>query len=139
MVSATGIAVERHTFVGTYPGERGQVRIVRADLGLLLNDCPRADDAVLIASELAANAAVHSKSAAVGGRFTVRCEVSWEGSVWIEVRDQGGPWISREDNDDHPHGLDLIHALAGTGNWGIDGNAEYGRVVWARLAGDEKR
>ena len=86
-----------------------------------------------IASELAANAAVHSRSAAPGGWFTVRAEVRDGDYVWIEVEDQGGPWACHAHDDDHPHGLDLVDALAGDGNWGIDGDASHGRTVWARL------
>jgi serine/threonine-protein kinase RsbW len=125
--------VERRTFIRRYPGERGQARLVRAALALLLDGCPRADDAVLIASELAANAGVHSNSAAPGGQFTVRAEVYCGDYVWIEVEDQGGPWIRGENHDGYVHGLALVDAVVGTGNWGIDGDAERGRIVWARL------
>ena len=38
-------------------------------------DCPRADDVILCASELAANAALHSRSRLPGGTFTVRATV----------------------------------------------------------------
>jgi hypothetical protein len=125
--------VDRRTFIRRYPGERGQARLVRAALALLLDGCPLADDAVLITSELAANAAVHSNSAARGGKFTVRAEVYRGDYVWIEVEDQGGPWTRGENHDGYVHGLDLVDALADTGNWGIDGDAEHGRIVWARL------
>jgi two-component sensor histidine kinase len=99
----------------------------------------------LIASELAANAAVHSRSAVPGGRFTVRAEVVNGNYVWIEVEDEGGPWIRRSDSEGRPHGLDLVDALAGAANWGVNGSPEHGHVVWARLewrvrgAGDETR
>jgi anti-sigma regulatory factor (Ser/Thr protein kinase) len=125
--------VDRRTFIRRYPGERDQARLVRAALVFLLDGCPRADDAVLITSELAANAAVHSNSAAPAGQFTVRAEVYCGDYVWIEVEDQGGPWTCRENHESYMHGLDLVDALAGTGNWGIDGGAEHGRIVWARL------
>lgn len=125
-------ATDVHTFARRYPGERGQPRRVRAALAPLLDSFPRADDAILITSELATNAAVHSNSAAPGGEFTVRAEVHCGDYVWIEVEDQGGPWTHRE-NDGHGHGLDVVNALAGAGNWGIGGNAEHGRVIWARL------
>lgn len=127
------IIVDARVFAWSYPGERGQVRQVRAAIFPLLDGCPLADDAVLIASELAANAAVHSGSAAPGGRFTVRAEVRRGDYVRIEVEDQGGPWTRRGTADDRPHGLDLVAALAGPGNWGVDGGPEHGRVVWARL------
>ena len=133
MTTRTAETVERRMLVRRYPGERRQARHVRAALSPLLDGFPRADHALLVTSELAANAAVHSNSAAPGGQFTVRAEVYCADYVWIEVEDQGGPWASRQDCDDYAHGLDLIDALAGTGNWGIDGDAEHGHIVWARL------
>jgi hypothetical protein len=62
--------VDGRTFVRRCPGERSQARLVRAALALMLDGCPRAGDAVLITSELAADAAVHSNSAAPGGHFS---------------------------------------------------------------------
>ena len=46
----------------TYPGTPDQIAVVRADLRGLLAGCPVADDAILCASELAANAVLHSDS-----------------------------------------------------------------------------
>ena len=48
--------------VVTYPGSIAHVSAVRADLCALLHDCPRANDVIICASELAANAALHSHS-----------------------------------------------------------------------------
>jgi hypothetical protein len=39
--------------VVTYPGTADQIRVVRADLRALLDDCPMADDVLVCASELA--------------------------------------------------------------------------------------
>jgi len=133
MTAQTVYAVDRRTFAQSYPGDRSQPCLVRADLAPLLAGCPLADDALLIGSELAANAAVHSSSATSGGRFTVRVEVCCGDYVWIEVEDEGGPWTRRRTEDDRPHGLDLVDALAGAGNWGIDDESEHGRIVWVRL------
>ncbi len=94
-----------------------------------LAGCPAADDAVLIASELAANSVTHSASA--GEFFTVRCE-TYPGYVWIEVEDLGGPWQLAQP-DDRPHGLDIIMALAGPDNWGADTTSDGDRIVWVRL------
>ena len=58
----------------TYPGGTEHIRAVRAGLRAILDDCPRADDAILCASELAANAAQHSRSRLSGGTFTVRAK-----------------------------------------------------------------
>jgi anti-sigma regulatory factor (Ser/Thr protein kinase) len=133
MLSGEFVTAGRRALTRAYPGQRRQIRLVRATLALLLEDCPLVSDAILIASELAANAVVHSNSAAPGGRFTVRAEVCPGEYVLIEVDDQGGQWIPRPHEDGRPHGLDLVDALAGTGNWGIHGDAERGRTAWARL------
>jgi anti-sigma regulatory factor (Ser/Thr protein kinase) len=126
-------AAARCILTRSYPGQRKQIRLVRAALALVLKDFPLVADAVLIASEMAANAVVHSDSAAPGGWFTVRAEVSPGEYVRIEVDDQGGRWTPVDHNDGRPHGLDLIDAIAGAGNWGIHGDAQRGRTAWARL------
>jgi anti-sigma regulatory factor (Ser/Thr protein kinase) len=84
---------------------------------------------VLIASELAANALMHSASA--GEFFTIRCE-AYPTYVWVECEDLGGPWHCAKP-DDRPHGLDIIEALTGPGNWGIETTSDGDRIVWARL------
>jgi anti-sigma regulatory factor (Ser/Thr protein kinase) len=94
-----------------------------------LAGCPVADDATVIASELATNAAIHSASQ--GRFFTLRCEVH-ASHCRVEVEDLGGPW-RRETGQDRPHGLDIVEALAGAGNWGVSGDSS-GRAVWARLS-----
>ena len=60
----------------TYPGTAEHIRIVRADLRAVLHECPMADDVILCASELAANAAIHTRSRLPGGTFTVRVKIS---------------------------------------------------------------
>ena len=59
-----------------YPGTIDQLRHVRAALRQFLGDCPVADDAVHLLSELSANAIVHSDSGKSGGTFTVRAQHS---------------------------------------------------------------
>jgi anti-sigma regulatory factor (Ser/Thr protein kinase) len=115
-------------YAGTFHGEPGQVGRVRAELRAYLGDCPRADDAVLIASELSANAVLHSASA--GESFTVRAEVLRD-YIWIECEDLGGTWLCRG-REDRPHGLDVVTALVGD-NWGVE-TAAGCRVVWARVS-----
>jgi DNA-binding XRE family transcriptional regulator len=114
----------------TYPGHASQVRRIRRDLRELLTGCPAADDAVLCASELAANAARHSASARPGGQLTVRALIIPGRYARIEVTDQGGPWnwAARPDGDHHGH--HIIHALAD--DWGIDGDYRT-RTTWALL------
>jgi anti-sigma regulatory factor (Ser/Thr protein kinase) len=76
----------------TYPGAAEHISTVRADLRPLLRDGPVADDVILCASELAANAATHSNSRLPGGTFTVRIIVSRGDFIRIEIHDNGGPW-----------------------------------------------
>jgi hypothetical protein len=101
-----------------------------ADLRGLLDGCPMADDVILCASELAANAAVHSNSRLPGGQFTVRAEIHPGDYVWLEVEDNGGPWIEAAPDTGQGHGLDIIRALAS--DCGIDGDY-ITRIVWARF------
>jgi len=121
------------SFGHAYPGRPEQVRRVRADLGAFLREYPIADETILVASELAANAVTHSSSRQPGGQFIVRAAVCPGDCIWVEVEDQGGIWTGHDTRDGRPHGLDIVQAIAGDGNWGIDGDATLGRVAWARL------
>jgi serine/threonine-protein kinase RsbW len=114
----------------TYPGGTEHIRAVRAGLRAILDDCPRADDAILCASELAANAAQHSRSRLSGGTFTVRATVSQDHHVRIEVQDDGGPWNQGMIDPTRHHGLDIVRAVAD--EWGIDGD-NTARTIWARF------
>ena len=122
--TAAATGTRRHT--GTYPAEPRQVGIARAALARWLGGGPRADEAIVVASEFATNAVVHSASRH-GGAFTVRAEVRQE-YLWIEVEDAGGPWRDGPRDDGRPHGFDVVPAIAGAGNWGIDGD-DRGRVA----------
>lgn len=113
-----------------YPGSVEHISMVRADLRALLQDCPVADEVILCASELAANAARHSYSRLPGGTFTVRAAVHRSRrSVRVEVEDNGGPWICAPDDSTGHHGLDILRALAK--EWGITGD-HAARTIWAR-------
>jgi len=114
----------------TYPGGTEHVRAVRADLRAVLRDCPRADDVVMCASELAANAALHSRSRLPGGTFTVRATVSPDLYARIDVQDDGGPWNQGMIDPTRHHGLDIVRAVAD--EWGIDGD-HTSRIIWARF------
>jgi serine/threonine-protein kinase RsbW len=131
---ATEETVRKRSFGHAYPGRPEQVQRVRADLRAILNGCPIADETILVASELAANAVTHSSSRQPGGQFIVRAAVCPGDYVWVEIEDQGDIWAGHNPRDDRPHGLDIVQAIAGDGNWGIDGDAALGRVAWARLA-----
>jgi serine/threonine-protein kinase RsbW len=112
----------------TYPGGTEHIRAVRAHLRAVLDDCPMADDVILCASELAANAAQHSRSRLPGGTFTVRATVSPGRYVRVEVEDNGGAWIQTTIDSARHHGLNIIRALADV--WGI-GGGHATRTVWA--------
>ena len=73
----------------TYPGRADQVRHVRRAVASHLAGCPAAEDAILIAIELASNAILHSRSRAA--QFTIRAELHPD-HVLIEAEDLGGPW-----------------------------------------------
>jgi anti-sigma regulatory factor (Ser/Thr protein kinase) len=114
----------------TYPGGTEHIRAVRADLRAVLRDCSRADDVILCASELAANAAMHSRSRLPGGTFTVRAIVSSDLYAQVEVQDDGGPWNQGMVDPTRHHGLDIVRAVAD--EWGIGGDHTT-RTIWARF------
>jgi anti-sigma regulatory factor (Ser/Thr protein kinase) len=107
-----------------------QVGEARSFLAQALEDCPLAEDAVLICSELASNAILHSASSQPGGRFTVRAEAHEGDYLWIEVEDEGGPWGEQVTTEECGRGLHIVSALATS--WGVEGDM-LARVVWARL------
>jgi len=129
-VTTTAAAAGMRRYTGTYPAQAVQVRHARAALAELLRGCSRADDAILIASEFATNSVLHSASRA-GGEFTLRAEVR-EDHIRVEVEDAGGPWYGGPRDDSRPHGFDVVAAVAGSQNWGIDGDTGR-RTAWARL------
>jgi anti-sigma regulatory factor (Ser/Thr protein kinase) len=95
------------TFHRTFCGRTDQVSQVRRDIAAYLHNCPAADDLILIADELAANAILHTQSR--GRTFTVRCQLSSR-TARIEVEDLGSPDA-----------------------WGTQPAGTGGRTVWARL------
>jgi anti-sigma regulatory factor (Ser/Thr protein kinase) len=117
-------------FQRTFHGRTDQVSQVRREIAAHLAGCPAADDLVLIASELAANAVMHTRSR--GASFRVRCQLSAR-TARIEVEDMGGPWRQRNPGD-RPHGLDIIQALTGPDGWGTQTAGTGGRIVWAELS-----
>jgi len=126
--TAAAAGTRRHT--GTYPAEPRQVGLARAELAGWLGGCPQAGEAILIASEFATNSVLHGLSRHRRA-FTLRAEARQD-RLRIEVEDAGGPWRARARDDGRPHGFDVVAAIAGAGNWGIDGDA-CGRIAWARF------
>ena len=115
-------------FERSYLGTMEQVREVCADMTAITDGCALSDDLVLITSELATNAILHSRSGRPAGTFTVRVTLYPDDYAWVEVIDQGGEWMS----DRRRHGLTALASIAGDGNWGIDGD-EACHVAWFRL------
>lgn len=114
----------------TFPASAEQVPVAREFLRRVLDGCPASADAVLICSELAANAVTHSLSALPGGWFTIRVQVRDGDYVFVEVEDLGGRWAQGGRSDQHGRGLLLVDALADY--WDIRGD-DTGRIVCARL------
>ena len=125
-------APEAITFERDYRGAIDQAQHVRADLAKVVAGCPISDDLVLLASELSTNAILHSRSGHPDRTFTVRVTLYPGDYAWGEVIDHGGTWTADEVDDEHGRGLAIVAAVAGDGNWGIDGGAA-SRAAWFRL------
>jgi hypothetical protein len=128
-VTTTAAAAGTRRYTGTYPAEPVQVRHARAALAELFGSCPRADDAILIASEFAANSVLHAPPA-MAARSP--CAEIRPGRLRIEVEDAGGLWRDGPHDGSRPHGFDVVTAIAGPGKWAIEGDAS-GRTAWATL------
>jgi serine/threonine-protein kinase RsbW len=136
-VSPSGTRSLRRTF----RGERGQVPLVRDFISRYLDGryCPAeaVEDVLVCATELAANAVLHSRSGLPGGHFSV--EVAYTGqSVHVAVADSGGPWAERGNggvdaecdgdiDDECGRGLPVVAALSA--DMGVTGD-DAGRMAW---------
>lgn len=119
----------------TIPGRPEQVAEVRRFVRRLAGDAgPMAETAVLLVSELATNAVLHSASGQPGGSATVliteiggglRVEVADEGS------DQSAPIVRGNIYASEGHGLFLVQSLAD--QWGYMRD-ETGTTVWFWLS-----
>jgi hypothetical protein len=129
IAATTAAAGGARRYTGTYPAEPAQVRHARAALAELLGGCPRADNAILIASEFATNS-VLDKASRGGGEFTLRAEVRQD-HVRIEVEDAGGHGTAGRATT--PARTDSTWQLSpALQNWGIGGDTR-GRTALARL------
>jgi hypothetical protein len=115
-----------------------QVIQVRRWLEDLLPDCAARDDVVLVASELCANAIVHSRSGEAGGQFCV--DVDWAPALArVVIGDQGSaqaPLAAPRTAAAAPlgesgRGLLLVESLSD--DWGTAGRPNR-RWVWADVA-----
>jgi serine/threonine-protein kinase RsbW len=118
-----------------FAGDQAQLSTMRRWLEVLLPPCPARDDVVMVASELAANAILHTASRDTGS-FAV--EISWStGSVQVGVADNGapsGPRIVEDPDGEDGRGLVIVRELS-VGH-GVSGD-ERGRLVWARVPWEE--
>jgi anti-sigma regulatory factor (Ser/Thr protein kinase) len=116
----------------TFLGLPSQVPEVRRFLRRQLGDHPRAYDALVIGNELSTNAVEHTDSRRPAGAFTAALTTRADGTLRIEVTDQGGPddvGLPRPEREGG-RGFTIIEALAK--EWGITGDAT-GRTVWVEL------
>ncbi len=88
------------------------------------------ETALLITSELAANAVMHALSSPI---FTVLCALR-QGTLTLGIADQDARLPRRVDfaaDDDHGRGIFMVEALAA--NWGFEICPD-GKMVFARLS-----
>src|SRR5580693_3826929 len=110
-------------------GEQRELGALRRWLESLLPEHPARDDVVLVATELATNAVLHTASGQ-GGWFEV--DITWRGPVVrIAVIDGGaptGPRLIEDPGSDHGRGLRIVRGLSAC--TGVRGDVR-GRWVWA--------
>jgi signal transduction histidine kinase len=119
-------SAERH-----FEGSVSSVAGARSFVTHSFSDAPPAvlEDALLIVSELAANAVAHARSA-----FTIRLAHA-ASSLRIEVRDHGGgvPTLrSPQPDETFGRGLSIVDKLAR--GWGFDPQPGGGKTVWVDIA-----
>ncbi|MDJ0342702.1 ATP-binding protein [Streptomyces sp. H10-C2] len=118
----------------TFPGSPAHVSAARRYVTQVLIDPDYrrvVDDAVLLVSELASNAILHTRSGDPGGGFTV--ELAFPADMLrIAVHDQGSREFPRvlHGTGEGGRGLGLVDVLAT--DWGITGTPA-GRTVWFEL------
>lgn len=95
-------------------GRPDQVRVARQVVRQHLADHPAAVDAVVVASELAANSVTHSASRLDSGRFLIRAAALDGCHAVVAVTDQGGPFAPQTTDPDGEsgRGLTVVRSLA---------------------------
>jgi anti-sigma regulatory factor (Ser/Thr protein kinase) len=116
----------------TFPGRRDQVAAARRFVWSVLLTCPSANDAVLLTSELAANAVLHTASGD-SGSFGVAVRHT-DGLALVEVTDGGSVTAPTVGANGElgvcGRGLLLVSMVAS--RWGHDGDSS-ARLVWFEL------
>jgi anti-sigma regulatory factor (Ser/Thr protein kinase) len=118
-----------------FPGRPEHVRDVRRWVRDQLPPCPARDDVEAIASELAANAVVHTASGQPGGQVAAWL-AWWPDRVRVVIGDAGAattPVLVTGAAGERQRGLALVDALAVS--WAHAGDRD-GRRTWADAAWD---
>lgn len=130
----------------SFRGVPASLAEVRVFVAAVVGDRPGAAEVILVVSELAANAILHSLSGDPGGQFVVHLAIyrdRWQ----MRIDDGGGPTVPRicsadghglfpfEEsscgcNPESGRGLALVAAMSRA--WGVLGD-EYSRAVWAEI------
>ena len=124
------------SWLRVFEGRAEEISRAREFVGFLLPDSTRRDDAVLIVSELATNAIVHTASGQAGGTFVVEVTRTTQ-AVRVAVTDRGRGGTPRTAGRLPPaevvrgRGLAITATLAD--RMGRRRNGDAGHVVWARL------
>jgi serine/threonine-protein kinase RsbW len=119
------------TWSRSFRATADQVREARRFLAEVLGDSPLAADALICLSELASNSVLHSNSRRPGGQFVVRATLHAR-ALRIEVEDEGGPWVRRNDPDDrYGRGLVIVDRLSS--DWSASGERSGTRTVWFEI------
>lgn len=139
MIGAIATEQERVLARRSFSGLPGQVSVARRWLAEMIDGFAAADEVLLVCSELATNAIMHSDSGRLGGQFTVRLAIRPD-IIRLEVLDEGGPWLGRlepgrqaEDASQCGRGFTIVAAIADA--WGIAGDHE-GRTAWCEIRSD---
>ncbi|HEY1918455.1 MAG TPA: ATP-binding protein [Streptosporangiaceae bacterium] len=107
------------------------MRELRQWLAACLPDKTQRDDIILVASELASNAVLHTASGR-GGLFAVELNLL-QGAIRVAVADGGapvGPMLGDDVLGERGRGLLIVRGLAT--HSGVSGGCR-GRLVWAEL------
>src|SRR5262245_61478010 len=117
------------THAHTFPGTQDQIRALRR---FTRTHLPAQPDAELIASKLGTNAIKHTRSGQPGGTFRARIHNQTDGTLRLEIDDDGGPATFGRPTLDNEGGRGLAIVAAMSIEWGVTGDIN-GRTVWAEF------